>query len=121
MVLAIIDWAPVIAALGGVGGLAAVLRVVSERSGHRGDLAVSLNTTARDWIEYIDDKFGEVSKELEKERKDRVIRETARILLIREHRRWDEQLMRDYKEATGKSATAPPRFWLIEDDYPHGY
>lgn len=109
------QWAPVMAALGGVGGMATVLRVFGERSRYKGDLAISLQATAREWVEYIDAKFDEVSTMLDNERKDRRKREIARVILAAKHIRWDEQIKHDYEVATGKRAPDPPPFILPEE------
>jgi hypothetical protein len=110
--LVISEWTPIVAAMGGVGGLAAILRAHGERASHRSDLMMSLNSTAREWIEYIDVKFDELSAELEVEREARLKRDTARRDLARKHRLWDEQMIVDYQIATGQQVPPPPPFEL---------
>lgn len=112
--------------LTGLGGIAAVLKVVADaRTSKRtneaeqkkasstaaataADLANTLNSTAQDWIQYIDGKFGEVSEELADFKAATKAKDAARALLHQAHRAWDFDLKGKLESVTGERMADPP-------------
>lgn len=101
-------WAPLIAGLGGVGGFAAVARIWSERSSRNRDLTVTLNATARDWIDYIDKKFDDVSTELERSKLEQRRRDEIRHSAWLAHRAWDVAIKERLETLIGERIDDPP-------------
>lgn len=104
----LVNWAPIVAALGGVGGIATVVRLWSERSDHNKDLTVALNSTARDWVDYIDKKFDAASVELERFKQDQHRRDERLRAAWSAHHAWDVQIKHRLEEATGELVDDPP-------------
>ena len=101
-------WAPLITAFGGVSGLVMVMRLWSDHGNHEKDLAVALNSTARDWVRYIDEKFDEASAELERFKAEQRQRDKDRHIVNLAHQQWDMRMMNRFMEATGEPFDDPP-------------
>jgi hypothetical protein len=101
-------WAPLITAFGGVSGLVMVMRLWSDHGSHEKDLAVALNSTARDWVRYIDEKFDEASIELERFKSEQRQRDKDRQISNLTHQQWDMRILHHLMETTGESFDDPP-------------
>lgn len=119
-------WGPIIGGLGGVGSVAAILGVYVDRRRDKeldkretakdaGDLAGALNTSARDWIKYVDEKLDETSREFDEFRAkqkiieaERAAEDAARRVMQIAHREWDKLVQHEVEVATGKKLPDPP-------------
>lgn len=118
-------WVAVIAAFGGVGGLAQLVKLRAEKRhlaaqarASDGDLATRLHTTAREWVDYIDTKFRAVSDELAEHKRSVAARAATQAALIKEHEAWDRLIKRRVEDATGEPVPDPPPLHLDQLEEP---
>lgn len=103
----------IVGSLAGLSGLAALVKAGADlrqsRSVQQVNYSEHLHNTARSWVDYIDGKFSEVSRELETYKKHQAQRDRDLSVMVHEHGGWDEGIVRDWHTYTGSPyPTTPP-------------
>lgn len=118
-------WTIVIGGIGSLSGVAALLKWWTDRHRNKGDLAVTLSATAKDWVQYIDGKFDEASKkadtaksELAQYKSLQAAREAGRAVLHAAHHQWDLEMKNTVEQLTGRKLSDPPPLDVPTDPAP---